>query len=232
MKPHLRCSLGLFVSLCGVLRAEASLAQWDLDRQPDPSDNTRVTLKPSTAHMEVEVRPIRAGKGVQGWRVRDAQKRLDDPVLLLFPAQDLSGVGPDRGLAEGSFFEFSLKGRFDSLMVFSRLSFDVAVGGSSGSRAWVLRSSVTGERDLLAARPEKNVWDLKNRVENDGLRRVELDLKQIPEFEMPLKQVTFTLIYLANGKQSQGLIVDNLHVDGQVVGESSASIPHVPDRNH
>ncbi len=208
------------VLCCGAFaESEGSLVRWDLDHHPDPSDNIRIPIKPSFTHLEVEAMPIRAGKGLRSWKVRDARKQLDDPVLLLSPSLDLSGEEMDRGLAEESCFRFSLKGRFDSLLLFSQLSFDVAVGGTAGTRSWALRSSVTGDRDLLVAKPEKTVWDLKNRVENDGLRRVELDLKQIPEFEVPIKQVTFTLIYLANGKQNHGLIVDNLHVDGQVVGE-------------
>jgi len=218
LKRH--CFLFSILLTTNCFGSDSSLAKWDFNKQVDPKDVVRTPLNASMTHMEVNASPMKAGHGVRIWRVLDAKGKLDDPVLLWAPKEDLSEVAPERALTLGSSVDITLQGRFDSSMQIQRIMLDVAVGGEAGKRSWVLRSSLTGERDLAEGKPETSVWDTSGKKENDGLRRVSVDLSSNPIFrDQAHKEVTFTLIFMAQGEKNESLVLDNLQVEGQVVAD-------------
>jgi len=186
------------------------LAEWRFD-QLDTSSTKTTGLPPDQVHMEVESSALTPGPGIGEFKIGTAQNRLLDPVLLFHPREKLP---PDRfthALEKGSYVQIDLKGRFDSFLLLKAVEFNVAKAGS-GNRAWCLRSSRTGKQNLAKASPEPNEWEPGQ--ERDGFRSIEVDLSVLPEFQHPVKDVTFTLIYISDAKRN--LALDNLSVRGEV----------------
>ncbi|GEM_PF-1993327 len=198
---------------------EPLIALWDFDQTKNPEDDTQILIPPSHAHMEVRA-SLQAGPSVGIWKILDAKKRLDDPVLVVASGKTLQHHHLQDALEKGSYFQFRVRGRFDSALELERLRWDVGVGGKSGLRSWVLLSSLTGERYIGKAVPERKVWDLKNKEPNDSLRTVDIDLSQLPEFKnIRIKEVTFTLVFLSDGTRNESFAIDNLRLEGRVVEE-------------
>jgi len=205
------------------------LAAWTFDTQADPDDNTSTTVAPNTAATNVTVGDIQAGSDINWWRVRDAGGQLDDPILIITSAQNWTGTSFDAAQTGGSTFSFTLDTANGYALDLSSLSFEVAKGGTSGTRSWALRSSVTGFTDLASTVPEPNSWDLGDTQPNDNLRGVTVDLSALPEFQVDLTgPVTFTLVYTADGTLNQGLVIDNIEVNGTVVVDDTPPPPPPP----
>ncbi len=188
------------------------LAEWTFD-----VTEASVTpgLSPTHLHMELEPTPVKPGPGVGVIKIGTAKGKLNDPVLLFHPRETLPPNRFTHAMEQGSFLQVELKGRFDSHLLLTTVEFDVAKAGS-GDRSWSLRSSRTGKQNLATASPEPQEWQPGET--DDGLRTVRVDLRSLPEFKQPVKDVTFTLIYIANS--SRNLAVDNLRFHGTVTGET------------
>lgn len=200
------------ISAAGVctLAHAAIVAQYDFNSATDPTDTNATGIPASTTGADVTASDITGAGGLEIYRIRNPSSSYASNVLLT--ARDVNGSDTALSFTNNGFFSFTVTPDSGFELDLTSLDFLVTRGGTSETRNYEIRSSLTGTTSL--AGPVAPTGDRSGGTA--GMDNISLDLTAFTEFQNLTSAVTFIFITATTGTFNATLEWDNITLSGDV----------------